>query len=697
MRISRLYVDGFRRFENQEICFEKETTVLAGANNSGKTSLIDILRIVLQSGKDVGADDFSAQRRRVWTTQLIQAGLEGEQPFLDFLEGAEDLFNVPKVEVRLQVSYDPATDDIREFADFLMDLDLSSNAFYFRYRFAPNSVKLVAALSDLYSFVESEILKEGWSVPDDVDTNTAGFHALQAAFSKALLASCVTETHFADATYENLIALERKRFLRLFNFRLIKASRPLDDTVDDRTGALGKKLVEVSKDSDGWKAILETFPDQVLAAINGTNIKAVASAEALKSLNAVVNSISMTNGTSHSDLFLDFQVSEEDATILIARAMRTRYSGNGVPLGEASQGLGYSNLIYLHLEVESFLLSAGKSENSFLVNLVIVEEPESHMHPQMQNAFIKHLFGRVEASSRFQAVVTTHSSEIVRSSRIQLLRVLKVLDGECNIIDLRDFHEREVANQSSEKRRLFNFLYAINFADVLFADKVILYEGDTERMYIQALIQERADLSGLRTQYVSYVQVGGAYAHIYVPFIVDTLGIKTAVITDIDYEKNSQTASVRELNTLSSTNATLNHLFAIEDGTSTSNPTLETFFTSIGGSRKGVAEVTGKPLLGISYQAESEGYARTLEEAILATLTSMKVWESKTGEEWRTYRDESALKYVVPTSSERPTIREIVAATSDKKTDFMYSLLLKEDFHASVPPYILASLKWLNA
>lgn len=697
MQISRIYVDGFRRFEKQEVCFEKATTVLAGANNSGKTSLIDILRIVLQTGKDVGADDFSALSRRTWSTELIRAGLGGQQSFIEFLGSDEAAAATPKVEVRLEVAYDPEKDDIREFADFLMDLDLSNNAFYFRYRFVPNTSKLIAELSEVYSLLETEISKAGWSIPDDIDADAAGFHALQAAFSKALLASCVVETHFADATYENVIALERKRFLALFNFRLIKASRPLDDTVDDRSGALGKKLIEVSKDSAAWKAILESFPEQVVAAINGTDIKAVASREALRSLNEVISSIAKTNGTSQSDLFLDFQVSEDAANQLIARAMQTRYSGNGVPLGEASQGLGYSNLIYLHLEVESFLRFAETPENILLVNLVIIEEPESHMHPQMQNAFIKHLFKRVQTSGRFQAAITTHSSEIVRSSGIQLLRVMKVSEGKGRIIDLRDFHEREVENKSAERKRLFNFLYAINFADILFADKVVLYEGDTERMYIQALIQERDDLSGLRTQYVSYVQVGGAYAHVYLPFIVDTLGIKTAVITDIDYEKNSKTASVQELRPLFSTNATLNALFGVHDGTGTSDPTLELLFNSIGGSASGVAEVADKPLLGVSYQSEPEGYARTLEEAILAKLRDMEVWDSTTREDWLEFRNDSSLKYTVPTSGDSSTIREVVSATSDKKTDFMYSLLLKPDFHIKAPPYILASLKWLNS
>lgn len=696
MRISRLCVDGYRRFEKQEVFLEGHTTVFAGANNSGKTSLIDLLRVVLKTGKEFSADDFSAAQRLSWSSKIITAALDGEQEFRDFIKGEEVLAGAPSIEVKLEVEYDPKKDDIREFADFLMDLDLSKNSFYFLYRFTPKSDKLLPALEGLYTSIRDGILKEEWVPGTEINSSTATFHSLQAKLSATLINSCVVEIFFTDHTYTSHVAMERNRFLGLFNFRIVKAARPLDDTIDDNSGSLSRKLVEVTKDSAGWKAVLESLPGRVLAAIDATDIKSVTTAEALKSLNDVVSSISKTNGTSQSDLFLDFQVSEEDAIRLIGRAMQTRYSGSGVPLGEASQGLGYSNLILLHLETESFLRSATLPENALLVNLMVLEEPESHMHPQMQNAFIKHLFDRVAENNYFQAVITTHSSEIVRSSSIELLRVLKVIEGACKVIDLRKFHEQEVAKKSSEKQRLFNFLYSINFADILFADKVVMYEGDTERMYIQALIKERDDLAGLRTQYISYVQVGGAYAHIYVPLIVDTLGIQTAVITDIDYAKNSTTDSVEAVRKLTTTNATLNEFFAIKNGDESNAPDLDHLFKlkKLSGN---IAMKEGSPLLAVAYQTESEGCARTLEEAIFAGLNAVNVWESKTRKEWKAYRKASSLKFTVPEAPDDLTIRKIVEATSDKKTDFMYSLLLQEDFGETVPPYILAALNWLDS
>ena len=72
--------------------------------------------------------------------------------------------------------------------------------------------------------------------------------------------------------------------------------------------------------------------------------------------------------------------------------------------------------------------------------------------------------------------------------------------------------------------------------DLLFADKAILIEGTTERLLMPKMVQKvEANLSGmpLSSQYISYMEVGGAYAHIFFK-LLDFLAIPTLIITDID-------------------------------------------------------------------------------------------------------------------------------------------------------------------
>lgn len=703
MRIKRLVVDGYRHFDNQQVFLEPGTTVLAGANNSGKTSLIDLLRVTLRSGKGFSVEDFNATQRLTWSNDLLNALLAGNDSFTEAISEGNLEKHAPRIETLLEIEYDPANDDIRQYADFLMDLDLSMNAFYFVHTFAPKIDKLRANLEALHSTLLEKISGKSWEVLPETGDDARTVRSLRALLSRALYEACTAQVSYSDSTFEHRIEMDQPRFFKLFNFHLIKASRPLGDTIDDKAGALSQRFVAAMKGSSDWQEVIDALPERVIHAIEVAGVDTVATEAAVKSLNETIRSISETNGGSKADLFLDFQLSEEDATVVIARAMQARYLGGGVPLGENSQGLGYSNLIVLHLELEAFLRTAEEPENTLLVNLVVVEEPESHMHPQMQNVFIKHLFRKIEDSKCLQALVTTHSSEIVRSSKIEHLRALKVLDGSSKIIDLQEFHRKKVATKSEEDQRLFSLLYAINFADILFADKVVMYEGDTERMYFQALIQDSPSLAKLRTQYVSYVQVGGAHAHVYLPLIVDTLKTKTVIITDVDYEKESTTATAAAIKKLDTSNATLNNLFSRRASNEEANdgedeptpPTLGGLFARKDKS-KGVALFNDRSNLAVSFQSDNEGYARTLEEAILAKKTGLKVWEPKPRTWWSEYGKTSGLDFSIPNKKPEITIRQIVVSTSGKKTDFMYSLILKEGFHQHTPSYVSDALSWLS-
>lgn len=701
MRVSAICINGYRRFKAQNIKFENGTTILAGANNSGKTSLIDLLRVVIGGEGKLRAEDLSASARYEWFIALVEAAIKGEDEFYNFVEHEGYLEKVPSIDVRIEVTYDPVADDIRQFADYLMDLDSAKNSFYFQFRFSAKDDRLKTACNDLHTDIKKTIDDYDWTSVSEVKSDSSAFLALQAKVDDSLFECFRPEVFFTDESYTTVLPMEpHKNLKHLFNFRAIKASRALDDINEDKSGGLNQRLIEVVKEDENWLDLLSKLPDQVLSAIHSLNIREVTTKEALNSLNKVMESISSTNGSKQHDLFLDFHVTEEHAVQMIARAMQTRYLGAGVPLGEASQGLGYSNLIYLHLEVESFIRSAAQEENCYLVNLLVLEEPESHMHPQMQNAFIKHLLSRAEEIGGFQTAVTTHSSEIVKSSGIEQLRVLKSEDNGCRIVDLRGFHTAEVAQKSTETQRLFNFLYAINFSDLLFADKVIMYEGDTERMYIQALIRELPELSGLRAQYISYVQVGGAYAHVYKPLIVDTLCLKTVVITDLDYDKASTISSVEKLEQLHSTNATLNALFEDKDNEAgcgdTKKLTIGNLLAKVTPDL-GVAFMPDTQLAAVAFQSKHEGYARTLEEAIFAVLLGTDVWSPQKKETWETYRKNFGLKFSIPRETACPTIRQIVLSTSNQKTDFMYSLLLNSNLMKTVPPYIRSALQWLDS
>ena len=99
------------------------------------------------------------------------------------------------------------------------------------------------------------------------------------------------------------------------------------------------------------------------------------------------------------------------------------------------------------------------------------------------------------------------------------------------------------------------------------------------------------------------------------------------------------------------------------------------------------------------FQTNNDGYSRTLEEAMLSKYFSIDVTTSLTKREWIEKKENSKLKFVIPTKGieEENSIklRDILKSTSSSKTNFMYSVVLNEKVEKTEPNYIQGGLEWL--
>jgi predicted ATP-dependent endonuclease of OLD family len=221
-------------------------------------------------------------------------------------------------------------------------------------------------------------------------------------------------------------------------------------------------------------------------------------------------------------------------------------------LPEDYNGLGYQNLISMVFRLMSYRdgwMKVGKAGNqvatavdAFLppLHLVLVEEPEAHLHAQVQQVFIqqayqvlrKHPLLGEKTDFTTQLIVSTHSSHIAHECEFSALRYFRRLAASehctiptTSVVDLSDaFGEGET------QRFVTRYIKAVH-CDLFFADAAVLVEGPAERILVPYFVRQNYEF--LTQCYLSWLEIGGSHAHRLQP-LLEKLGLTSLIITDID-------------------------------------------------------------------------------------------------------------------------------------------------------------------
>lgn len=204
-------------------------------------------------------------------------------------------------------------------------------------------------------------------------------------------------------------------------------------------------------------------------------------------------------------------------------------------------GLGYNNLIFMSLLLAKIQAdSDGKymGSNAKVFPMLVIEEPEAHLHPTMQDKFIKFLNNNIERKKVKQVFVTTHSTFIAAAVQLDDLICL-YRDGNKVRIAYpgRTFWEDTEGKQinNTSKKYVQRFLDATK-SNMLFAERIILVEGIAEQLLIPILAEYMG--TSLADNHVAVLQVGGRYFEHFLKLFDQknptAINRKIACITDID-------------------------------------------------------------------------------------------------------------------------------------------------------------------
>lgn len=300
----------------------------------------------------------------------------------------------------------------------------------------------------------------------------------------------------------------RRETLENIDNILINAQRDISLDIGDKRSIWGKLASKIK--------VTERVRGNIEAQLNTLNKKIVSESDILKSIS---KELKFTTGDKLSKV--DISPITRDVESLY-RGMNIYYTNkDSLPTAVENLGLGVRSwAVFSTIKAEVVTSAQKKATDDIAYHpLILVEEPEAHMHPQAQ----RHLFSDINAMIG-QKIITTHSPYILSQIEIDKIRYVKKVGAFSEALPLL------VDGLSKDDIRKIRRTVLNTRGEILYANAVILAEGETEEQALAVFVREYFKKEPFELG-ISIIGVGGGN---YLPFmrVLERLDIKWYVFSD---------------------------------------------------------------------------------------------------------------------------------------------------------------------
>jgi len=710
VNIEFIDIQNFRKLKKCRINISEKETIFVGANNSGKTTAMDaLIKFLKKSKSPFSTRDFTLSNwlelNKIGESWLTETDFAKQDLKIDSWQT-----HLPSLDIWLHIK----KNEIHYVNNLIPTLDWNGGLIGVRLRLEPNNIE------ELFKEFKSTYENSKKIVGDKKDINLWPKHLWHFLDNKGNLNKFFSiKTHLLNPLLqdtpqelsEHSIPIDSDIFKGLIKVDIINAQRGFSN--ENSESLENSSIKNLSSQLKGYyeKHLnpAENPTEHDIDALSSIiNAKKIFDDDINKSFNPSLKELEDLNypGFGNPKIKLESKLDTVDS-LNHNSAVRYELSDLSVELTlpEKYNGLGYQNLISMIFKLIAFRdewMKVGKKykpdakdsiDNEFEpLHLVLIEEPEAHLHAQVQQVFIKKAYDvlrkhpDLKENFTTQLVISTHSNHIAHEIDFTSLRYFKRVNGEVNQIRTSSVENLSETFGNNDDTTKFAIRYLkTTHCDLFFADAVILVEGPVERMLVPHFIKKHH--GKLSSCYISILEIGGSHAQTLKP-LIEQLGIVTLIITDLDSVlENSKVQPEKKKKY------------------KTSNDVLKSWIPKISDLDKLLdLQLKLKEHKDYPIQVAYQTPVNVTDKVIVYPYTFEDSLVMENREIFKNIKDSKGLlKKMVDAASETDIKKsakqmyEIITANGAKKAEFALELLyFKDPDNLAVPKYIEEGLKWLE-